>query len=171
MLGPQWGTPHGAAAADLDALLALIELRLAFMPGVALAKEQQGLPTADPTQEAEVMARARERAALLHVAPDRIAALFDVLIATSRHIQDEFRSTPATDRPVAETMDLEQEARPALGRISATIVARAADVAHGRLGGPQPTPAVLADALDASLASPEDRLAIASAVVALLPSE
>jgi cyclohexadienyl dehydratase len=171
MLGPQWGMPHGAAASDLDALLALIELRLAFMPGVALAKEQRGLPTADPAQEAEVVARARERAALLQVDPDRIAALFDALVAAARHVQDDFRATPSADRPVVETMDLEQDARPALARISATIVARAADVAHGRLGGPRPTPAVLADALDASLAAPDDRLAIGSAVAALLPAE
>ena len=47
---------------DLDALLALIELRLAFMPAVALAKEQLGLPTEDATQEAEVVgARASGR--------------------------------------------------------------------------------------------------------------
>ena len=169
MLGRQWGVPHGAAASDLDALLAQIELRLAFMPGVALAKEQRGLPTADPAQEAEVVARARERAALLHVAPDRIAALFDALIAAARHVQNDFRAMPATARPVVETMDLEQDARPALARISATIVARAADVAHGRPEGARPTPAVLADALDASLASADDRLAIAAAVAALLP--
>ena len=171
MLGPQWGAPHGAAASDLDALLALIELRLAFMPGVALAKEQRGLPTADPAQEADVVARARERAALLHVDPERVGALFNALIAAARHVQDDFRATPAAERPVVETMDLEQEARPALGRISTTIVARAADVAHGRLDGPRPTPAVLADALDASLASAEDRLAIATAVASLLPAE
>jgi cyclohexadienyl dehydratase len=171
MLGPQWGAPHGAAASDLDALLALIELRLAFMPGVALAKEQRGLPTADPAQEADVVARARERAALLHVEPDRIAALFDALIVAARHVQDRFRAMPAAERPVVETMDLEQDARPALARVSTTIVARAADVAHGRLGAARPTAAVLADALDASLASHDDRLAIASAVAALLPAE
>ena len=171
MLGPQWGVPHGAAASDLDALLALIELRLAFMPGVALAKEERGLPTANPAQEAEVMAQARERAKLLRVDPDRIAGLFEALIAAARHVQDEFRAMPATERPVVETMDLEQEARPALARISATIVARAADVAHGRPEGPRPTAAILADALDASIVPASDRLAIAVAVVALLPSE
>src|SRR5262249_61091118 len=42
MLGPQWGLRHSATSSDLDALLALIELRLAFMPAVALAKEQRG---------------------------------------------------------------------------------------------------------------------------------
>ncbi len=171
MLGPQWGVPHGAASSDLDALLSLVELRLAFMPGVALAKEERGLPTADPAQEVDVVTRARERAALLHVDPDRIAALFTALIAAARHVQDAFRATPAVERPVVESMDLQQEARPALARISATIVARAADVAHDRIEGPRPTPALLADALDASLAPADDRRAIAAAVAALLPAE
>jgi cyclohexadienyl dehydratase len=171
MLGPQWGMRHTATSSDLDALLALIELRLAFMPAVALAKEERGLPTENPEQEAEVIARARERATLLHVSPDAIAALFEAMIRAARDVQDEFRAIPAAERPAVEAMDLEQDARPALARISATIVARAADVAHGRLNGPRPTPAVIADAIDATLAPAADRLAIATAVAALLPNE
>jgi cyclohexadienyl dehydratase len=169
MLGPQWGVPHDATASDLDALLALIELRLAFMPSVALAKEQRGLPTTDAAQEADVVARARERAVLVGAPPERVVALFDALVAAARHIQDAFRALPAAGRPAVEAMDLESEARPALARISATIVDRAADVARGKANPVRPTPAVIADALDASLAPPDDRLAIATAVAALLP--
>jgi chorismate mutase len=171
LLGPRWATPSSAAASDLDALLATIELRLAFMPAVALAKEQRGLPTADAQQEAAVVAGAREQAALLGAPADRVAALFEAMLAAARHVQDAYRAMPPGERPPVETMDLEQDARPALAGVSRTIVARAADVARGRMGPVRPTAAVLADALDASLAPEADRLAIAEAVVALLPAE
>src|SRR5689334_12680699 len=141
------------------------------MRAVAIAKEQRGLPTGDPAQEAQVVARARERAALVKVDPERIAVLFDAMMRAARHVQDAFRATPVDDRPPVEAMDLAEEARPALGRLSGTIVDRAADVAHDRVGPVRPTAAVLADALDPSLASSDDRLAIAAAVLALLPAE
>jgi len=171
MLGRQWGAPHTALSSDLDALLAAIELRLAFMPAVALAKEQRGLPTEDPAQEAQVVARARERASLMKVDPERVAALFDAMIRAARHVQDAYRTTPEDDRPPVEGMDLEQEARPALAQLSGTIVDRAADLSRDPVGRMRPTAAVLADALDPSLASADDRFAIASAVLALLASE
>lgn len=170
LLGPEWGRPHSAVASDLDALLALIELRLAFMPAIAAAKEQQGLPTADAAQEAHVLAAARERAALVGLDPARVDPLFAALVAAARNVQDDWRARAAHERPVVEAMDLEAESRPALARISATIVARAADVARAP-AGPRPSAAAVADALDASLASPEDRLAIAEAVVGLLPAQ
>ena len=170
MLGPAWGRPNTAAASDFDALLAAIELRLAFMPAVALAKEQHGLPTVDAAQEAQVVARARERAALVGASPDAIAALFDAMITAARHAQDAYRALPDGARPPVESMDLDTQARPALGGISATIVDRAADVSRDTIGPVRPTPAVLADALDPSLATAADRLAIATAVVALLPA-
>jgi chorismate mutase-like protein len=141
------------------------------MPAVALAKEQRGLPTEDPAQEAQVVARARERASLMKVDPERVAALFDAMIRAARHVQDAYRTTPEDDRPPVEGMDLEQEARPALAQLSGTIVDRAADLSRDPVGQVRPTAAVLADALDPSLASADDRFAIASAVVALLASE
>ncbi len=171
MLGPQWGSRHTAVASDLDALLALIELRLAFMPSVALAKEQLGLPTEDAAQEAQVLAGARERATLLGVAPELVATLFDAMLRAARHVQDAYRAMPTNERPVVEAMDLEQDARPTLAGISRTIVARAADVARGQSVSPRPTAAVIADALDSTLASGDDRMAIAEAVVALLRTE
>ena len=171
MLGPQWGARHTAVASDLDALLALIELRLAFMPAIALAKEQRGLPTEDAAQETQVLAAARERAALLGLAPDRVEALFAAMLRAARHVQDAYRSTPTSERPVVEAMDLEQDARPTLAGISHAIVARAADVARGEPIAPRPTAAVIADALDATLASGDDRVAIGDAVVALLRTE
>jgi hypothetical protein len=139
------------------------------MPAVALAKEQLGSPTADPAQEATVP-HAREHATLPG-APRSRGRAFEAMLAAARHVQDAYRAMPESRRPPVETMDLEQEARPALAGISRTIVARAADVARGKLGPVRPTAALLADALDASLAPAADRLAIADAVVALLPAE
>jgi cyclohexadienyl dehydratase len=171
LLGPAWGARHTALASDLDALLAAIELRLAFMPAVAQAKEERGLPTEDAAQEAQVIARARERATLVGASPDAIAALFDAMMAAAKHAQDAYRALPANARPPVESMDLDTQARPALGGISATIVDRAADLSRDEVGPVRPTAAVLADALDPSLASRADRLAIATAVVALLPAK
>jgi chorismate mutase-like protein len=158
-------------ASDLDALFALIELRLAFMPAVAQAKEERGLPTEDAAQEAQVIARARERATLVGASPDAIAALFEAMMSAAKHAQDAYRALPANARPPVESMDLDTQARPALGGISATIVDRAADLSRDEVGPVRPTAAVLADALDPSLASRADRLAIATAVVALLPAK
>ena len=171
ILGPAWGARHTAAASDLDALLAAIELRLAFMPAVALAKEQRGLPTEDAAQEAQVIARARERATLVGVSPDAIAALFEAMMRAARHAQDAYRALPDGARPPVESMDLDTQARPALAGISTTIIDCAADVSRDDIGPVRPTAAVLADALDPSLASKADRLAIATAVVALLPAK
>ena len=171
LLGPAWGARHSALASDLDALLAAIELRLAFMPAVAQAKEGRGLPTEDTAQEAQVIARARERATLVGAPPDAIAALFEAMMRAAKHAQDDYRALPADGRPPVESMDLDTQARPALAGISATIVDRAADLSRDEIGPVRPTAAVLADALDPSLASNADRLAIASAVVALLPAK
>ena len=170
-LGPAWAAPRTAAASDVDALLALIDLREAFMPAVAQAKLQAGLPTTDPAQEDEVRSRARERAQLLGAPVDRIDALVTALLAASRDIQDDYRRTPAEDRPPVESMDLATEARPALARVSASIVDRAAAVAKQPLGAPRPSAAIVADSLDASVIPAVDRLAIAEAVVALSPAE
>jgi cyclohexadienyl dehydratase len=171
ILGPQWGRPNTALASDLDALLSLIELRLAFMPSVAAAKEQRGLPTDDPAQEARVLADARADATLFGLTPAHVEPLFTTMLAAARNVQREYRARPANERPIVETMDLESEARPALARLSRTIVARIADVARDPQPNPRPSAAIVADALDPSLASPEDRLAIAASIVALLPSQ
>jgi hypothetical protein len=93
------------------------------------------------------------------------------MMRASRHAQDAYRALPDGVRPPVESMDLDTQARPALGGISATIVDRAADVSRDTIGQVRPTPAVLADSLDPSLATAADRRAIATAVVALLPAQ
>ncbi|HXJ35117.1 MAG TPA: transporter substrate-binding domain-containing protein [Candidatus Eisenbacteria bacterium] len=169
-LGQQWAAPRTAATSDLDALLAQIDLRLAFMPAVALAKEQLGLPTVAPEQEERVRAQAQERAQLLEVSPAKVDGLFLALIHAAHTIQDAVRTLPPAERPAVEAMDLD-EARAALSRVSDQIVARAAELAHDQIPAPQPSADAIANALDPTVTPAPDRLAIAQAVVALIAPE
>jgi cyclohexadienyl dehydratase len=170
-LGTEWATPRTLAASDLDALLALIDLRLAFMPSVALAKESAGLPTLDPVQESRVRARASERATLLGVSPAAIDGLVDTLLAAARASQDAVRAMPASERPPIEVMDLEQDMRPALASLSDEIVAVAADLAHDPRDPMLPGREQVAGALDPSVTPAAERLAIATAVLRLTAAE
>jgi cyclohexadienyl dehydratase len=160
------GTRRSGFRSDLDALLADIDLRLAFMPAIAAAKAAARRPVADPAQEARVLDAVRAEAAAHEVDVDAIAGLFAAQLAAARAAQAAFLATPAAERPPVDPLDLEREARPALARLSAEIVARAAAVAR------DPALAAvdrerLADALDASLAGPADRRAIAAAILRL----
>jgi cyclohexadienyl dehydratase len=162
-LGEQGKRTPSAAMSDLDALVADIDLRLAFMPAVAAAKRAAGRPIEDPAQEAHVIEGAR-RSALAHgLAPDPMEALFRAIIAAARDIQRRFLVRPW---PV-DTMDLERDARPAIARLSDEIVARAGDLleAGGLPSGVDPD--TIAGTLDPSWATPADRLAIARAILGL----
>jgi cyclohexadienyl dehydratase len=170
-LGTQWAEPRSAEASDLDALLALVDLRLAFMPAVALAKEERGLPTDDPEQEERVRAHVRERAAMLGVPLPAADALFAAQMSAARDIQNTLRETPPAERGSVEVMDLDTEARPALGRISDQILERAADLVHAQPPAPAPPAEMLASTLDPSFAPAADRLAIAQAIAALMTAE
>src|SRR5262249_11535344 len=125
---PTKAYPRSAPASDMDALLAFIDLRLALMPAVAAAKATTGRPVADPAQEARVLAAVRERAGQRGADPERIVALFRAQLAAARAIQEASLATPAAARPAVPAVDLET-VRPALARLSDTIVDRAADVA------------------------------------------
>ena len=154
------------AGSDLDALLAAIDLRLAFMPAVAAAKRAAGRAIEDPAQEARVIEAARVQAVAHGLAPDPVEALFRAVIAAAREVQHRFVAHPWSIEP----MDLEHEARPAIARLSDEIVARAGDllVAGGIPSGLDPDE--IARALDPSWASPAARLAIARAIIALRPA-
>jgi cyclohexadienyl dehydratase len=165
-LGPARAERRTAFASDLDAILALVDLRLAFMPAVAAAKRAAGRSVEDQAQETRVLVAVRTRAAGLGLAPASAEALFRVLFDAARMLEHAFLAHPW----VIEPLDLEREARPALARVSDGIVARAADLARdpealGRLDAH-----TIAESLDSSLAPAEARLAIARAVVALRPT-
>jgi len=165
-LGPERARARSAFASDLDALVALVDLRLAFMPAVAAAKRQSGRLVEDPGQEARVLAAVRARAAERGLDPAGVEALFRAQIEAARALEHEFLVHP---EPV-DALDLEREARPALARVSELIVDRAADLVGDPAALAALDPARVAEALDASLAPAAQRLAIARAIALLRAS-
>jgi cyclohexadienyl dehydratase len=155
--------PRTALDSDVDALLAFIDLRLAFMPAVAAAKQRTGTALEDRAQEARVLAAVQDAALRTGLAPASIASLFWSLIRTSRAIQRRFLEHPWR----VAAMDLAAEARPAIARVSDEIVVRAAAVARDRA---KLDASDIADRLDATLASPRERAHIARAITALRPA-
>jgi len=161
-LGATRGARRSAEDSDVDALLALIDLRLAFMPAVAAAKRAVGRPIDDPAQEARVLAAVAEWAGSEGLAPEPIEALFRELIRAARDLQQRFLRAPW---PV-DALDLEREARPALAGVSHEIVLRAAAVATEHVVLDE---SALATELDPSWSDAPTRTAIARAIVALRP--
>jgi len=164
-LGPTHAAARSASASDLDALVALVDLRLAFMPAVAAAKRAAGRPIEDAEQETRVLAAARTRAAERGLDPAAAEALFRAQIEAARALQHDFLAHPWD----LELLDLESEARPALARISELIVTRAADLAAAPDASAPPDARRVARTIDAWLAPETHRLAIARAIVALRP--
>src|SRR6266702_882277 len=159
-LGPERARARSAFASDLDAAVALVDLRLAFMPAVAAAKRQSGRLVEDPGQEARVLAAVRARAAERGLDPAGVEALFRAQIEAARALEHEFLVHP---EPV-DALDLEREARPALARVSELIVDRAADLVGDPAALAALDPARVAEALDGSLTPVTQRLAIARAI-------
>lgn len=163
-LGPARAGAHSAFASDLEALLALVDLRLAFMPAVAAAKKQAGRPIDDPQQEEAALAAVRSQVLEVQLDPDPAVAFFRAQIAAAGAVQRAFLALPPAARPPVDPLDLVHQARPAIASLSHEILARAADVA----GDPQALaavdPADIAGALDASLVPAAHRDAIAAAV-------
>src|SRR2546422_8032813 len=165
-LGPERARARSAFASDLDALVALVDLRLAFMPAVAAAKRKTRRPGADPGQEARVLGAVRARAAERGLDPTTVEALFRAQIAAARAVEHEFLAHPEE----GDALDLEREARPALARISELIVDRAADLAADPGALAALDPGRVAEALDGSLTPVTQRRAIASAIALLRAS-
>jgi chorismate mutase len=163
-LGPARAGAHTAFASDLEALLALVDLRLAFMPAVAAAKKQTGLPIDDPEQEEAVLAAVRSQAVEVQLDPGPAVAFFRAQIVAARAVQRSFLALPPAARPPVDPIDLVHQARPAIAGLSHDILARAADVAGNQEALAAVDPADIAGALDASLVPATDRDAIAAAV-------
>lgn len=161
-LGGARAARRSAADSDVDALLALIDLRLAFMPAVAAAKRAAGRLIDDPAQEARVLAAVRDWAGPAGLAPEPVEMLFRELIRAARAVQERFVRAPW---PV-DGLDLETEARPALARVSQEIVQRAAAVAKEDVALDE---SAIAAQLDPSWSDAPTRTAIARAIVALRP--
>ncbi len=166
-LGPKHAGAHTAFASDLEALLALVDLRLAFMPGVAAAKEQAGKAVEDVEQQDTVLAAVRAQATALGLDPNATDAFFRAQIAAARAVQRAYLAMPRDARPRVDPLDLAWQARPAIAALSEQIVARAADVAADPAALARVAPETIADALDASLVPAAQRTAIAAGVKGL----
>src|SRR5207244_3313082 len=84
-LGAERARARSAFASDLDALLALVDLRLAFMPAVAAAKRKTGRPVEDPGQEARAADLTADPGALASLDPERVAESLDGSLAPAPH--------------------------------------------------------------------------------------
>jgi cyclohexadienyl dehydratase len=160
-LGPARAERRSRAAADLDAALAAIDLRLAFMPAIAAAKRAAGRDVADAAQEARVLEAARGAADRNGLDPSSVEVLFRALLAAARGIQRAYLASPW---PV-DALDLERAARPAVARVSEIVIARVAALAADPPARSALDPARVADGLD-PLTPAADRLAIARALLA-----
>lgn len=162
-LGATRAGRRSAFESDVDALLALVDLRLAFMPAVAAAKARAHRPVLDAEQEARVLATVRERAMTRGLAPEPAVAFFQAQMDAARAVQETFLAHPWDVEP----LDLDREARPALAGISELILARAADVTAEPAAIAALDPRALAARLDPTLADEARRSAIANALVQL----
>jgi cyclohexadienyl dehydratase len=170
-LGAERAAPRTASASDLDALLALVDLRLMLMPAVAAAKEAARRPIVDTEQEARVLAAVEVQARARGLAPAAAAALFRAQLMAAREVQHGYLSLPVARRPEVGAFALERDLRPALAAISSAIVARAADVSADPTALAHEDAATLAARLDASLASATIRQAIGREIAALRPPD
>jgi len=159
--------PASAFDSDLSALVAFVDLRLAFMPAVAAAKAAARLPLADARREAAVLAAARDAATARGLDAAAVEDLFEVQIAAAREAQKTFLRLPPDRRGRVAALDLAREARPGIARVSETIVARAADVAAHRTALLAVEPKRIAGRLDATFVPIRERRRIAAAILAL----
>ena len=129
-LGPGGGGPTALA---VDALLCATAERLALMPLVAAAKQRAGKAIEDPAQEARVIEAART--AVLRAAADRrvpappgerIDAFFRAQIGAARAAQGRARADAGT-----LAFSLEDDLRPAIGRITARMAFLLVRLPHG----------------------------------------
>lgn len=168
-LGPNDAGHRTALESDVDALLGLIDLRLAFMPWVAQAKLSANRPIVDAAQEEDVLAFAREEAAANGLSRRSAVGLFNALIVAARNIQSSYAALPPDRRTPVESVDLVRTLRPAIREVSRAIIRRASDTAREPAVVAEFPPKALADLLDPNLTASADRRRIAEAILALSP--
>jgi len=168
-LGESRATPRSRAESARDALVTLLDLRLAFMPMVAAAKERSGLPIEDPAQEQRVLETVRARARELGLEPESVAALFQSQLAAGRALQRTYLMTPAPQRWAVEAAGLADQLRPALVRVSDAIVVRAAEVMKAPEWKQLLTASVVVDGLDPMSTPAPLREDVGRAVAGLRP--
>jgi chorismate mutase-like protein len=130
------------------------------MPAIADAKAKARRPIEDAAQEERVLARVQERATERGLAPAPVRDLFRTQLAAAREVQYRHLALPIDRRPPVDALDLEREARPALGKVSDAIVDRLADLAEDPAALAELDPRRVAAALDPSLAAEPARLTL-----------
>ncbi len=118
------------AAAEIQALVDLMERRLALMPEVAAWKHARGQPVTDAAREREVLDGWERSAAALGIERAAARAFMDVQISAAREVQERLRAEWVAGRaspPPAR--DLNGVIRPELDRIGAQMLAAVNDVA------------------------------------------
>lgn len=121
VVGLEAAAPRFARDDELiDAVVALIEQRLALMPEVAAIKFQQQKPISDPAREREVIEQSVADARALNLDGEAARAFFTVQIAMARAVQEQcFARWQAGGEKPPAARDLVRELRPqldALGR-------------------------------------------------------
>lgn len=111
-----------APRSDLDHLLDLLARRLAYMPGVAAWKHEQGIPISDPPRERAVLDAARAAAGAAGLDPEAAEHLFALQIEAAKEIQ----ANPPARAPQEPALDLRTQIRPELERLGARIIETAA---------------------------------------------
>lgn len=117
---------------DLEALVSLVERRLALMPEVAAWKHARGIPVSDESRERDVLERWETSAGALGVDRAAARAFMAAQIAVARELQERLIAEWKVGRAVPPpARDLERVIRPELDRIGgemlAAVVAVAAD--------------------------------------------
>lgn len=98
--------------------------RLAVMEQVAAYKHQRGLPVADPQREQALLAELEMKGRALGLSSEFTRAFFRAQIEAAKQVQTERLAAWAEGEPVPTAIpDLVHDIRPALDRLSASMLA------------------------------------------------
>jgi len=111
------------AASELHLLLfKAIDQRLAYMEDVALYKAQNRIPIEDIQREGAVIAVATNLAASRGLDPQSIERFFQAQIDSAKAIQYRYRAELLSRDLPEQSIDLQQDIRPALDRLGGDII-------------------------------------------------
>jgi cyclohexadienyl dehydratase len=168
---PRAAEDDALASPEVRRLLDRIEHRARLMPAVARWKWHAQRPVTDPAREAAVLeaAAAEARAAGLEAAG--AIAFVDAQMAVARDVQEaRFAAWRAGDPPPPDGPELVTELRPAIGAVTAAILAELPAVLPLLADAEAPLAAALGERLHPLGAGPESTAALARALASLRPA-
>ena len=111
------------AARNVEALVALMDRRLALMPEVAAWKRARGQPVADPAREKDLLDRWESSGASLGVERAAARNFMETQIAAAREVQERLIAVwAAGDAAPPVSRDLERVLRPELDRLGGEML-------------------------------------------------